>query len=60
MYEVFKEARADEGHPEHEWAKEAGYIDWEHDEVHSDVIAEQFAKLRKQKTRRTSRWVMGE
>jgi|GEM_PF-1044839 hypothetical protein len=60
MYEVFKEARADEDHPEHEWAKEAGYVDWDHDEIHSDVIAEQFAKLQKQKTRRASRWVMGE
>lgn len=59
MYEVFKEAHADENHTEHEWAKEAGYIDWDHDEIHSDVIAEEFSKLQIQKTRRTSRWAMG-
>ena len=55
MYEVFKEARHDANHTEHEWAKEAGYVDWDHDEIHSDVIAEQLSKLRMQKTRRTSR-----
>ncbi len=59
MYEVFKEARHDADHPEHEWAKEAGYVDWDHDEIHSDVIAEQVSKLQIQKTRGTSRWVMG-
>jgi len=60
MYEVFKEARHDATDTEHEWAKEAGYVDWDHDEIHSDAIAEQFVKLQMQKTRRTSRWVMGE
>ena len=59
MYEVFKEAREDANHPEHEWAQEAGYVDWDHDEIHSDVIADQFSNLQIQKTRRTSRWVMG-
>lgn len=59
MYEVFKEARHDANHAEHAWAKEAGYVDWDHGEIHSDVITEQFSKLQIQKTRRTSRWVMG-
>jgi hypothetical protein len=59
MYEVFKEAHHDADHPEHEWAKEAGYVGWDHNAIHSDVIAEQFLKLQIQKTRRTSRWVMG-
>lgn len=57
MYEAFKEARHDANHTEHEWAKEAGYVDWDHDEIHSDVITEQFSKLQKQRMRRTSRWV---
>ncbi|WP_039019815.1 plasmid pRiA4b ORF-3 family protein [Halocynthiibacter namhaensis] len=58
MYEAFKEARKDVNHLEHEWAKEAGYVDWAHDEIHADVVSEQFATLQRQKTRRTSRWVM--
>ncbi|WP_206338592.1 hypothetical protein [Antarcticimicrobium sediminis] len=29
-----------------------------HDEIHADAVSEQFAKLQRQKTRRTSRWVM--
>lgn len=58
MYEIFKEARQDENHPEHNWAKEAGYVDWAHDEIHADVVSEQFTKLQRQKTRRASRWVM--
>ncbi len=58
MYEVFKEAWEDKNHPEHEWAKEVGYVDWGHGEIHADVIAEQFSKLQIQKTRRTSHWVM--
>jgi hypothetical protein len=45
MYEVFKEARHDSNHTEHAWAKEAGYVDWDHDEILSDVIAKQFSKL---------------
>jgi hypothetical protein len=57
MYEVFKEARADKNHAEHEWAKEGGYVDWDHIEIHADAIAEQFSKLQKQKIRRTSHWV---
>lgn len=36
MYEAFKEAREDASHPEHDWAKEAGYVDWAHDEIHAD------------------------
>lgn len=31
---------------------------WAHDEIHADAVSEQFAKLQRQKTRRTSRWVM--
>lgn len=58
MYEVFKEAREDASHPEHDWAEEAGYVDWAHDEIHADVVSEQFAKLQRQKTRRTSRWIL--
>lgn len=57
MYEVFKEARGDAKHPEHDWAKEAGYVDWARDEIHADTVTEQFAKLQRQKTRRTSLWV---
>ncbi len=58
MYEVFKKARGDAQHPEHDWAKEAGYVDWAPYEIHADVVSEQFAKLQRQTTRRTSRWVM--
>lgn len=58
MYEVFKEAREDASHPEHDWAEEAGYVDWSHNEIHADVVSAQFAKLQRQKTRRTSRWVL--
>ena len=58
MYEVFKEAQKNANHPEHDWAKKAGYVDWAHDEIHADAVSEQFAKLQRQKTRRTSRWVM--
>ena len=58
MYEVFKEAREDASHPEHDWAKEAGYVGWAHDEIHAAAVSEQFVKLQRQKTRRTSRWVM--
>jgi hypothetical protein len=58
MYEAFKEAREDANHPEHDWAEEAGYVDWSHDEIHAEVVSEQFAKLQGQKSRRTSRWVM--
>lgn len=56
MYEVFKDARGDTSHPEHEWAKDAGYIDWNQDEIHSDSVAEQFSELQRQKTRRISHW----
>ena len=51
-------ARKDVNHQEHDWAKEAGYVDWAHDEIHADAVSEQFAKLQRQKARRTSRWVM--
>jgi len=36
MYEVFKEACEDASHPKHDWAKEAEYVDWAHDEIHAD------------------------
>lgn len=58
-YEVFKQARHDANHTEHEWAKEVGYVDWDQDEIHAEVVNEQFSKLQTQKTRRTSRWIMG-
>lgn len=58
MYAVFKDAREDASHPEHDWAKEAGYVDWAHDEIHADVVTEEFAKLQRQKTRRASRLIM--
>lgn len=57
MYEVFKEARGDAKHPEHDWAAEAGYVDWAHDDIHADAVRERFTKLQRQKTRRTSRWI---
>ena len=43
MYEVFKAARHDATHTEHERAKETGYVGWDHDDIHSDVITEQFS-----------------
>ena len=58
MHEVFKEARGDAKHPERDWAKDAEYVGWAHDEIHVDAVSEQFLKLQMQKTRRTSRWVM--
>lgn len=58
MYEVFKDAREDTNHPEHDWAKEAGYVDWAHEEIHAVVVSKAFMSLQRQKIRRTSRWVL--
>jgi hypothetical protein len=55
MYEVFKDAREDASHREQDWTKETGYVDWSRDEIHADVVSKQFARLARQKTRRTLR-----
>ena len=59
MYQAFKEAREDASHPEHDWAKEAVYVDWTHDEIHADVVRERFTKLQTQK-RRERKFLMEE
>lgn len=55
---IRESAREDASHPEHDWAKEAGYVDWAPDEIHADADTDQFAKLQRQKMRRTSNWIM--
>ncbi len=57
MYEAFKEAREDANHPEHDWAKEAGYVDWAHDDIHADAVNERFSKLQTQKKRERNFWM---
>ena len=54
MFKVFNEARHDASHSEHAVAKVAGYVAWDHNEIHSEVIAEEFLELQMRKTRRAS------
>lgn len=56
-YELFREARGNPNHPEHDWAKEAGYLDWVHTEIHQDAIVSAFAELQKQKRRAPNPWM---
>lgn len=51
MYEAFKEARENASHPDHHWAKEAGCVDWAHDDIHTDAVNDRFLKLQTQKKR---------
>jgi hypothetical protein len=57
MYEAFKEAREDASHPEHDWAKETGYVDWAHDDIHADAVNERFSKLQTQKKLERNFWM---
>ncbi len=56
-YEVFREARENPDHPEHGWAREAGYVDWAHAEIQRNAIIDAFAELQKQRRRVANPWM---
>lgn len=56
-YDLFREARENPDHPEHGWAREAGYVDWAHAEIHQNAIIDAFAELQKQRRRTPNPWM---